>query len=104
MHRDRCGIENLKTSAETLQETAAVRSQFKWKAHSLVLLLLCPLHAGSSGILYLFIYLFLQDAEKECLTREKWSSAGIRLIWSGEVRGERVVRGVRGEGNVSQAL
>lgn len=52
----------------------------------------------------LFICSFLQDAGKGCLTREDSSSAGIRLIWSGEVRGERVVRGVRGEGNVSQAL
>lgn len=48
---------------------------------------------------------FIQDAwKKELLTREDSSSAGIRLIWSGEVREERVVRGVRGEGNVSQAL
>lgn len=38
------------------------------------------------------------------LTREDSSSAGIRLIWSGEVTVERVVRGVRGEGKVSHAL
>lgn len=38
------------------------------------------------------------------LTRETSSSAGMRLIWSGEVMEERVVRGVRGEGKVSQAL
>lgn len=38
------------------------------------------------------------------LTREDSSSAGIRLIWSGEVMEERVVRGVRGDGSVSQAL
>lgn len=44
---------------------------------------------------------------KAFLTREDSSSAGRRLIWSGEVIEERVVRGVRGvrgEGKVSQAL
>lgn len=53
-----------------------------------------------------FIYFFnsYRVTEKGCLTREVSSSAGIRLNWSGEVRGERAVRGVRGEGNVSQAL
>lgn len=35
---------------------------------------------------------------------EDSSSAGSRLIWPGEVREERVVRGVRGEGRASQAL
>lgn len=41
---------------------------------------------------------------KAFLTREDSSSAGRRLIWSGEVKEERVVRGVLGEGKVSQAL
>lgn len=41
---------------------------------------------------------------KTSLTREDSSSAGIRLIWSGDVMEERVVRGVLGEGKVSQAL
>lgn len=38
------------------------------------------------------------------LTSERSSSAGVRLISSGEVMDERVVRGVRGEGRVSQVL
>lgn len=44
---------------------------------------------------------------KKCckfLTREESSSPAKRLIWSGEVIEERVVRGVRGDGSVSQAL
>lgn len=38
------------------------------------------------------------------LTREDLSSVSRRLIWSGEVIEERVVRGVRGDGKVSHAL
>lgn len=41
---------------------------------------------------------------KTSLTKEDSSSAGMRLIWSGEVMEDRVVRGVLGEGKVSQAL
>lgn len=52
----------------------------------------------------LIIFITEWKKTKVPLTRDDSSSAGTRLIWSGEVMEERVVRGVRGEGKVSQAL
>lgn len=46
----------------------------------------------------------LKEDQIWSLTKEQSSSAGVRLISSGEVMDERVVRGVRGEGRVSQVL
>ena len=50
------------------------------------------------------VFSLLTGKLKTSLTIEDTSSAGTRLIWSGEEMEERVVRGVLGEGKVSQAL